>query len=162
MKKMNTKKAVLWVGLAALVLLIATGVGAAKLNLTCTYETNIAQSAFGGYIPNSNGERYPDIIYHERAKWCEPLALVLVSLLPLLLLSLITYRMHDHIFRAWWNFARWWVPVIVLVTLLLNNHGSGGGYIGMDTAFDGLIYSILYGVLVITSIVKIVRAYGKK
>lgn len=81
---------------------------------------------------------------------------------PLFLLSLLTYRMRDQVFRAWWNFARWWVPVIVVVTLLLNNKGSGGGYLGMDTMFDGLVYSILYGVLIVTSIVKIVHAYDKK
>jgi hypothetical protein len=70
--------------------------------------------------------------------------------------------MREEIFRAWWNFARWWVPVIIVVTLLLNNKGSGGGNLGMDTAFDGLIYAIFYGVLVVVSIAKIVRAYGKK
>ncbi len=89
------------------------------------------------------------------------LLFILLPLIPLLLLSLITYKMRESVFRAWWNFARWWVPVIIVFTLLLNNKG-GGGYLGMDTVFDGLIYSILYGVLIVTSLVKIVRAYRKK
>jgi len=74
------------------------------------------------------------------------------------ILSLITYRMRDNVFRAWWNFARWWVVVIVVVTILLN-FSSGGGYIGMDMEFTALIHTILYGTLIITSIVKIYRAY---
>jgi len=83
---------------------------------------------------------------------------VLFILPVLFLLSLITYRMHDNVFRAWWNFARWWAVVIVVVTILLN-FSSGGGYIGMDMEFTALIHTILYGTLIITSIVKIYRAY---
>ncbi len=70
--------------------------------------------------------------------------------------------MKDHVFRAWWNFARWWVPVIIIATLLLNNAGSGGGYIGMDKSFTAFLLIILYGILIITSLVKIIRAYRKK
>lgn len=83
---------------------------------------------------------------------------------PLLFLSLITYKMRDEVFRAWWGFARWWVPVIIVVTFLLNSANSGGGLgIGgaISSAFDILIIGILYAVLIITSLVKIVRAYLK-
>ena len=82
----------------------------------------------------------------------------------LLLLSLITYKMKEEVFQAWWRFARWWVLVIIAVTLLLQNAGGGGG-IGISGAvggaFDALILGILYAILVITSLVKIVRAYLK-
>jgi general stress protein CsbA len=84
-------------------------------------------------------------------------------ILFLFLFSLITYKMRDEVFRAWWNFARWWVPVIMVVTLLLNNaSGTGGGYIGMGQDFTSLVLGILYATLVIVSLVKIVRAYNKK
>jgi hypothetical protein len=78
----------------------------------------------------------------------------------LLLLSLITYKMREEVFRAWWGFARWWVPVIIVVTLLLNN-ASGGGTLGMDRDFTAFILIVLYSVLVVTCLVKIVRAYLK-
>ncbi len=82
----------------------------------------------------------------------------------LLLFSLITYKMRDEVFRAWWGFARWWVPVIIVVTFLLENAGGGGG-MGISGAvssgFDALVLIILYSILVITSLVKIVRAYLK-
>ena len=84
--------------------------------------------------------------------------------LSFLILSLITYKMKEEVFQAWWRFARWWVLVIIAVTLFLQNAGGGGG-IGISGAvggaFDALILGILYAILVITSLVKIVRAYLK-
>ena len=82
--------------------------------------------------------------------------------LSFLILSLITYKMKEEVFQAWWRFARWWVLVIIAVTLFLQNAGGGGG-IGISGAvggaFDALILGIFYAILVITSLVKIVRAY---
>lgn len=92
-----------------------------------------------------------------------PIAYLFFSFPFLFLFSLITYKMRDEAFRAWWNFARWWVPVIIVATLFLNNiGGSGGGYIGMGQDFTMFILGTLYTVLVVVSLVKIVRAYGKK
>jgi hypothetical protein len=80
--------------------------------------------------------------------------------LPFFFLSLITYRMKDEVFRAWWRFARWWVPVIIATTLFLENAGGGGG-LGIGSAVQGafifLVLAILYAILIITSLVKIVR-----
>lgn len=84
--------------------------------------------------------------------------LVFFLTIPLFLLSLITYRMKDEVFRAWWGFARWWVPVIIAVTILLENAG-GGGTLGMNNDFTAFILIILYSILIIVSLVKIVRAY---
>ena len=140
MKNMKkTKKWILWVGLLGTILLACLFILSANFCYFSTWCSKISQMV-------RDNE-----------------ALVVIFIFPpLFLLTLVTYKMRDHVFRAWWNFARWWVPVIVVITLLLNNKGSGGGYLGMNTMFDGLIYSVLYGVLIITSIVKIVHAYGKK
>ena len=148
-------------GLGALTLLILLGVGQAKLGLVCSYETNKQESGFGGFIPGGNGETYPDIIYFERAEWCEPLASSLFSFLPLLLLSLITYKMRDEVFRAWWRFARWFVPVIIVVTLFVQNAGGGGGWGMNGGAFDAFFIGIFYFILILVSLIKIVRAYLK-
>ncbi len=78
--------------------------------------------------------------------------------IPIFFLSLITYKMRDEVFRAWWHFARWFVPVIIVVTFLLNN-ASGGGGLGMDKSFTAFILIILYSIFVITSLVKIFNAY---
>ena len=91
-----------------------------------------------------------------------PVAYLCFSFPVIFLLSLLTYRLRDEVFLAWWGFARWWVPIIVVATILLNTNSSGGGYIGMDSVFDSLIYTVLYGVLIIVSLVKIYRAYFRK
>lgn len=102
------------------------------------------------------------------SSWCrvhddDPLGFIFfifLPLLPTLLFSLITYRMKDEVFRAWWGFARWWVPVIIVVTLLLENAG-GGGTLGMNKDFTAFILIILYSVFGLVSLVKIVRTYLK-
>lgn len=81
--------------------------------------------------------------------------------LPLFFLFLLTYRLHDSVFRAWWNFARWFAPIIVVVTLLLEGMGSGGGMgIGgaISSGFNIFVISILYVILIGVSLWKIFRA----
>jgi hypothetical protein len=139
MKKINTKKAVLWSAVVVMgILVVVDVIGGPRIcgvaNLVC--RTNL-----------------------------EEIFTLLYSIPVFFLLSLITYRMKEEVFRAWWNFARWWVPVIIVATLLLNSANSGGGMgIGgaVSGAFDILFLLILYAVLVATSLVKIVRAYNKK
>ncbi len=83
-------------------------------------------------------------------------------LIPVFIFSLITYRMKNEVFRSWWNFARWWAPVIIVVTLLLENANKGGGMgIGgaVSGGFDIFVISIFYIILVITSLIKITRAH---
>jgi len=80
--------------------------------------------------------------------------------LPLFPFSLLTYRLHDSVFRAWWNFARWFVPIIILITFWLeaNDHGGGWGVgSGLGTIF---ILVPLYAIFILTSLWKIVRAYS--
>lgn len=91
------------------------------------------------------------------------IAPLVLTLLPLFFLSLVTYKMRNEVFHAWWNFARWWASVIVVVTLLLNSASNSGG-LGIESAvsgaFDILTLIILYAILVVVSLVKIVRAYN--
>lgn len=104
-----------------------------------------------------------------RSSWCQMreddafgfVVYIFLPLAPVFLFSLITYKMHDNVFRAWWNFARWFVPIIIAMTVILNNSG-GGGTIGMNQDFTFFILGVLYTVLVIVSLAKIYFAYGKK
>lgn len=91
---------------------------------------------------------------------------LIISLLfvfvPILLLTLITYKIRDEVFRAWWNFARWWVPVIILVTYLQSTQSGGSGMgIGgaMSSAVDAITLGFFYAVLVIVSLWRIVHKY---
>lgn len=79
--------------------------------------------------------------------------------IPLFLLSLITYRMPDDVFRAWWNFARFMVPIIVLATLLVNMMPSGGGFFNMDGLIYLLVLAPLYALLILVSLWKIFCKY---
>lgn len=92
---------------------------------------------------------------------------VLIYSIPILFLfSLITYKMCDLVFHAWWNFARWWVPLIIVVTLLLNNASDGGGGMGGGGLASGMLdFAVLwtlYIIFVVVSLISIVRAYSKK
>ena len=119
---------------------------------------------FSGAVPTSTNVIYCDkaVIDFVPEVILQSLAFILLLLLSLLFLSLITYKMKDEVFQAWWRFARWWVLVIIAATLFLQNAGGGGG-LGISGAvggaFDALILGILYAILVITSLVKILRAY---
>ena len=87
----------------------------------------------------------------------------LIFLTPvILILSLLTYRMKDQVFLTWFNFAKWFVPVIIGITLFFEYMGSGGGGWGMNGgAFDVFFIGIFYVIFILTSLVKIVRAYLK-
>jgi hypothetical protein len=86
--------------------------------------------------------------------------LVIISAFPFLL---ITYRLKEEVFRAWWNFARWFVPVIIVASFFLN--GAGGGGLGISGAVSGafnfLILCIFYAVFILVSLIRIVLAYRR-
>ena len=71
-------------------------------------------------------------------------------------------RLGPCSFLAVYQFILRLVLVIIAATLFLQNAGGGGG-LGISGAvggaFDALILGILYAILVITSLVKILRAY---
>lgn len=48
--------------------------------------------------------------------------------IPLLLFSLITYWMREEIYQAWFRFARWWVPLSMLLILISPEYSSDWMY----------------------------------
>ncbi len=108
--------------------------------------------------------------------WCrihddDPLGLIFfifLPLLPTLLLSLLTYKMRDEVFRAWWDFARWFVPVIIAVTLYIGSIGSEGRYPGANGASLSVYYIyqsqffisfFLYYIFILISLARITHVY---
>ena len=69
--------------------------------------------------------------------------------------------MKNEVFRAWWGFARWFVPVIIAVTLFVQNAGGGGAWGMNGGAFDAIFIGIFYFIFILVSLIKIVRAYLK-
>src|SRR3972149_4630000 len=50
--------------------------------------------------------------------------MLFLFVLPLFLLSLITYKMRDEIFNAWLMFAKWWIPLTIILILLAPTTGQ--------------------------------------
>jgi hypothetical protein len=79
---------------------------------------------------------------------------------PLVLVfSLITYKLPERVFIAWWKFAKFAIPIIFGLTFLINagvHHISGGQWQDM---FDIPVILTLYAIFVIGSLVQIVRGW---
>jgi hypothetical protein len=72
--------------------------------------------------------------------------------------AIVTGFMREAIFRAWFKFARWWIPLSVFLALITPD-GGGGGFgpgIGVGKGDVALLMSVIF---IITSLVIIVRAY---
>lgn len=48
----------------------------------------------------------------------------LFPIIPLFLLSLITYKMLDEVYRAWFRFTRWWIPLSMLAIFLAPEYSA--------------------------------------
>lgn len=63
------------------------------------------------------------------------------------LFSLITYFLKESVFRAWVNFAKWWVPLQILL-VLITPESSGGYFVSIvDKQFVALILSGIFAVI---------------
>ena len=91
------------------------------------------------------------------------LAQTTFTIFPLVLLfSLITYKMQEVVFQAWWRFAMWFVPLIMIVTFFLysGHQQSGFGGVAQD-AFYFAILVALYAIFILTSLIRIVLAHRR-
>ena len=85
--------------------------------------------------------------------------LPVVTMLPF---SLITYKMPDNVFSAWWLFAWPWVLAMCAVMFVFTLGGSGSRLSGAYSAsLLGLIMLILGSVYFVGSTVKILHARKK-
>ena len=94
-----------------------------------------------------------------------PITPLLFPIILIFFFSLITYKMREEVFRSWWRFARWFVPVIMVVTFLINSQRQGGGMgIGgaIRSSFNLFIIGIFYAIFIITSAIKIALTYRSK
>lgn len=60
------------------------------------------------------------------------------------LFSLITYYLPEAVFRAWVNFAKWWVPIQILLVYLTPESSGGYFVVLMDKQFAAIILSGLF------------------
>lgn len=91
-------------------------------------------------------------------------------LISIFSLSIITYKMRDEMFQAWWSFAKWFVPIIIVITFFLyrNGESGGSGLSGIGSGFGEFVILVtLYALFIIISLVRICIAWyeaktGKK
>ncbi len=81
-----------------------------------------------------------------------------------LFFSLLTYKMPDRVFAAWWKFARIAVPIILFISWLisLELHHNPGGFFNMDNNFDILGLMLMYTIFIVGSVIQIYRGYRQK
>jgi hypothetical protein len=126
-----SKKSVLIIGLVAVAILILLGIAEAKLNFDCSFKANERMGGTWEPAPIGTPGRSPDgniwvnEMVWDNIEWCEPFAFALLPFIPVLILSLLTYKMRDEVFRTWLHFAYWWIPLSIILTLITPN-GSGG------------------------------------
>jgi len=48
----------------------------------------------------------------------------LLPIIPLFIFSLITYKMREGVYRAWWKFARIWIPLSMLAVFVSPSYGN--------------------------------------
>lgn len=72
----------------------------------------------------------------------------------ILIFSLLTYKMHERVFRTWLRFAYWWVPLSIILTLITPD-GSGGWGIPsvIDRGFVAFIFAALFTIISLIIIV---------
>ncbi len=82
----------------------------------------------------------------------------------ILFFSLVTFKMKEVVFSAWWKFAQIAIPTIFLISFIisLGLHHSPGGFFNIDNEIDVTAYFLMYSIFVIGSLIQIYRGYRRK
>lgn len=83
--------------------------------------------------------------------------LVLFPVIPLFLLSLITYKMPEVVFQSWWRFARIFTPLAMFLILITPAYTHNW----MFPVVKGTVAVALSGLFVVISLVQIIFAQRK-
>ena len=82
---------------------------------------------------------------------------ILFLFFPTLFLSIITFFLRDEIFRAWLEFAYWWLPISVIIVSIFAKLSSGGGGWGIPNVLDaGSVSGMLSIIFFVMSIIIII------
>ena len=82
----------------------------------------------------------------------------------ILFFSLVTYKMKESVFIAWWKFAQIAIPVIFIASFIisLGLHHNPGGFFNTDNEVDLVGYFILYSIFTIGSLLQIYRGFNQR
>jgi hypothetical protein len=81
-----------------------------------------------------------------------------------LVISAILLFLPIKICTSWWKFARIAIPVIFVLSTLINLqlHHNSGGFMNLDNIFDIPALILMYSIFTIGSLIQIVRGYRAK
>lgn len=85
------------------------------------------------------------------------IGILLLPIFPLALFSIITYKMRDKVFNAWINFAKWWIPLTIFLTLIAP--ANDGSLYPVDKGRVAFVMTALFTVL---SLLVIVAKWARK
>ena len=115
-----SKKSILWFsGLLSLIFVVSDYVGTYKL----------CGSYYTGNCP---------IILHNSF-------IFILPIIPIFILSLITYWMNENVFRAWIRLTYFWIPLSILVVILTPE--TTGSIFNIDKGFVSLVSSGLFVII---------------
>lgn len=78
----------------------------------------------------------------------------LFPIIPLFILSLITYKMREEVYRAWLGFARVWIPLSMVLIFLSPEYAESFGVTlysitkGSVAFFSSLLFIIISSVVI--------------
>jgi hypothetical protein len=88
--------------------------------------------------------------------------LIITIIAPVVLVfSLITFWMKDEVFKKWFKFTSWYIPILAGIFLFfaVQENSSWGASGSITKGINLLIELFFSAIFVIVSMVKIVRAY---
>lgn len=82
----------------------------------------------------------------------DPIAENLLPIIPLFLLSLITYKMRDEVYRAWIRFAYVWIPLSMFLILIAPEYSADWMFPivkGTVAFFSSLLFVIISLIIIV-------------
>jgi hypothetical protein len=92
------------------------------------------------------------------------IVLTFVPIIPLFILSLITYKMRDEVYRAWLRFAYVWIPLSMLLIFLAPEYSADWMFPivkGTVAFFSSLLFAGISLILIIYKYFASRRAPGQ-
>lgn len=80
----------------------------------------------------------------------------------ILLFSIITYKLPERIFRAWWAFARIAIPVILVLSIYINSGVFDDPTDWMNGVLEVFLLITLYTIFTLGSLIQIYRGWRHK
>ncbi|MEI6842982.1 MAG: hypothetical protein WCK48_00510 [bacterium] len=134
-----SKKLLFWFsGIVSIILLVVNYFG--------TYEIcNVEEGGnfLSSFLLSIFKSNCVDFLYH--------LLISLEIFLPLFLLSAITYKMPDRVYKAWSRFSLVYIPISIILTLLTPDYSQG--LVPVDKGRVSLGLSVLFIIISISIIV---------